>query len=88
MCQHAVTQAVYPNDVERTIVREYVYPSTVSYVETAVEHYFAYADASLNVINCEFSHDISVTDMVLHDKFAYFCGYNSISGPGAGALVV
>jgi len=82
MCQHAVVQANYPNDVERTIVREYVYPATVSYVETAVEHYFAYADASMTVTNCEISHDISVTDMELHGQFAYFCGYNTISGVG------
>jgi len=82
MAQHAVVQANYPNDVERTIVREYAYPATVSYVETAVEHYFAYADASMTVTNCEISHDISVTDMELHGQFAYFCGYNTVSGVG------
>ena len=82
MCQHAVVQANYPNDVERSIVREYVYPAMVSYVETAVEHYFAYADASMAVTNCEISHDISVTDMELHGQFAYFCGYNTVSGVG------
>lgn len=82
MCQHAVVQAYYPNDVERSIVREYVYPATVSYVETAVEHYFAYADATMTVTNSEISHDISVTDMELHGQFAYFCGYNTVSGTG------
>ena len=82
MAQHAVTQAAYPNDVERTIVREYNYPTTVSYVETSVEHYFAYADATMAVTNCEISHDISVTDMELHGKYAYFCGYNTVSGVG------
>lgn len=82
MCQHAVVQTNYPNDVERTIVREYNYPATVSYVETSVKHYFAYADASMTVTNCEISHDISVTDMELHGQFAYFCGYNTVSGVG------
>lgn len=82
MCQHAVTQAAYPNDVERTIVREYNYPTTVSYVETSAEHYFAYADASMTVTNCEISHNLYVTDLVLHGDFAYFCGYNTVSGVG------
>ncbi len=82
MCQHAVVQTNYPNDVKRTIVREYNYPATVSYVQTAVEHYFAYADATMAVTNCEISHDISVSDMELHGKYAYFCGYNTVSGTG------
>lgn len=82
VCQNAVVQATYPNDVVRTIVREYSHPATVSYVETTVEHYFAYADASMAVTNCEISHDLYVTDLALHGKFAYFCGYNTVSGLG------
>jgi len=82
MAQHAVVQANYPNDVERTIVREYVYPATVSYVQTAVEHYFAYADATMTVTSCEISHDMYVTGLALHGQFAYFCGYNTVSGVG------
>lgn len=82
LCQHAVTQATYTNNIEKTIVREYNYPATVSYVETSVEHYFAYADASMTVTNIEFSHDISVTDLAMHNDFAYFCGYNTVSGTG------
>ena len=82
VCQNAVVQATYPNDVVRTIVREYSYPATVSYVETTVEHYFAYADATMSVTNCEISHDLYVTDLALHGKFAYFCGYNTVSGLG------
>lgn len=82
VCQNAVVQATYPNDVVRTIVREYSYPATVSYVETTVEHYFAYTDATMSVTNCEISHDLYVTDLALHGKFAYFCGYNTVSGLG------
>ena len=82
MCQHAVVQANYPNDVERTIVREYVYPATVSYVESSIEHYFAYADATMTVTNSEISHDLYVTDLALHGQFAYFCGYSTVSGLG------
>ena len=63
--QHRIVEVQYPSAVNQTIVREYNYPATVSYVETAVEHYFAYADASMTVTNCEISHDISVTDMEL-----------------------
>ena len=80
--QHAIVQSAYPSNVERTIVREYVYPATVSYVESSIEHYFAYADASMNVTNCEISHDLYITDLVLHGDFAYFCGYNTVSGLG------
>lgn len=82
VCQNAVVQATYPNDVVRTIVREYSYPATVSYVETTLEHYFAYADATMSVTNSEISHDLYVTDLALHGKFAYFCGYNTVSGLG------
>ena len=80
--QHAIVQSAYPSNVERTIVREYVYPATVSYVETAVEHYFAYADATMTVTNSEISHDLYVTDLALHGQFAYFCGYNTVSRLG------
>jgi hypothetical protein len=82
VAQHALTQAQYPSAVQRTIVREYIFPATVSYVETASEHYFSYADASMTVRNVEISYDITVTDFVVHNKYVYFCGYNNFTGYG------
>ena len=75
--QQAITQASYTATVVKTIVREYSYPATVSYVETAAEHYFAYADASMTVRNAEIDPDLFVTDMKVHNEYAYFCGYNT-----------
>ncbi len=80
--QHAITQAAYPDAVEHTIVREHVFPATVSYVQTSTDHYFAYADAGMTVSNAAISHDIYVTDLAVHGDYAYFCGYNSISATG------
>ncbi len=36
--QHRITEAMYPSPVRHTIVREYTFPATVSYVETASDH--------------------------------------------------
>ncbi len=82
VAQHALTQAQYPSAVQRTIVREYIFPATVSYVETASEHYFSYADASMTVRNVEISYDITVTDFAVHNNLVYFCGYNNFTGYG------
>ncbi len=82
VAQHALTKAQYPSAVQRTIVREYIFPATVSYVETASEHYFSYADASMTVRNVEISYDITVTDFAVHNNLVYFCGYNNFTGYG------
>ena len=82
LCQNDITQVDYPQGMQHAIVREYKYPSTVSYVETATDHYFAYSDSSMVVKNIEFSHDIFVTDFEIHDQYGYFCGYNDVSGKG------
>lgn len=80
-CQNAITQAAYPHNIVKTIVREYVYPATVSYVETEKSHYFAYADQSMTVTNCEIDNNIFVNDFVIFDDRVYFCGLRNGNNP-------
>ncbi|MBR4177674.1 MAG: hypothetical protein IKP34_04110 [Bacteroidales bacterium] len=80
-CQNAITQAAYPHNIVKTIVREYVYPATVSYVETEKSHYFAYADQSMTVINCEIDNNFFVNDFVIFDDRVYFCGLKNGNNP-------
>lgn len=78
--QQAITQAQFPFDITKTIVKEHNFPSTVSYVETTGAHYFAYADATMDVIYQEFDKNIFVRDFKIFDGFVYFCGYDVTSG--------
>ena len=78
--QQAITQAQFPYDITKTIVKEYTYPNTVSYVETTGEHYFAYADASMDVIYQEIDKNIYVQDFKIFKDAVYFCGYDKTSG--------
>ena len=80
-CQQRITQATYPDDVTKTIVREYSYPSTISYIETKTDHYFAYADATMTIVNTSIGTDISVLDFAIHDSYLYFCGIEHSGGP-------
>ncbi|MCR4815989.1 MAG: hypothetical protein K5842_02245 [Bacteroidales bacterium] len=78
--QVAMTRAVFPDAIQKTIVREYSYPSTVSYVETATAHYFAYADASMSVTCCEIDKALFVRDFTIIDDTVYFCGIDRTIG--------
>lgn len=80
-CQNAITQVIYPHKIVRTIVREYTYPATVSYVETEKKHYFVYADQSMTVTNCEIAPNIFVNDFVILDNEVYFCGLRNGNNP-------
>ncbi len=79
-CQHYNTSVIYPHAVKSAIIRSYDHPATVSYIEISTKHYFAYADASMQVINAEIDSNIFVKDLQIHDHYAYFCGYNFVSG--------
>ena len=72
--QETITQTTYPDDIVKTIIKEYSFPATVSYVETKEHHYFAFADQSMAVINCEIDPDIFVRDFTILDDNVYFCG--------------
>ncbi len=75
--QHRIVEAQYPSAVQHTIVREYTYPSMVSYVETATAHYFAYADATMTILNAEIDPNIYVKDFVIFEDYVYFCGLDN-----------
>lgn len=77
-CQHVITQCQYPDDVTKTIVKEYIFPATISYVETTTQHYFSYSNASMSIINCEISENLYVRDFVVVKDTIYFCGYNTL----------
>lgn len=78
--QQAVTQAQFPYDITKTIVKELSFPKTVSYVETTNSHYFCYADNSMTV-NChEIDPNIFVRDFKILDDVVYFCGYDITNG--------
>jgi len=81
--QDRVTEVQYGGGIANAIVREYSYPATVSYVETSSEHHFAYADASMQVINSQIPSTLYVLDMEVHGGFVYFCGYDN-AGPTVG----
>lgn len=83
--QQYITQVSYPDDVVKTIVREYNYPSTISYVETASDHYFSYADASMTVVSVSIGTDVSVSDFVIYGDYVYICGVEH-SGTTKGIL--
>ena len=75
--QHAITEAHYPDDIVTTIIKEYQYPATISYVETKEHHYFAYADHSMTVISCEIDNDIFVRDFVVNEDKVFFFGFRN-----------
>ena len=78
VCQHRLVETQYPSAVNQTIVREYNYPATVSYVETATTHYFGYADATLSILNTEIDPNIFVRDFVIFEDYVYFCGWEKL----------
>lgn len=75
--QHRITEVKYPSVVGHTIVKEYTFPATVSYVETATGHYFASADASMSVLNAQIDPNIHVRDFVIFEDYVYFCGFDN-----------
>ena len=75
--QNRITEVKYSDKIQKTIVREYIYPATVSYIETVDSHFFAYADESMTVINATIDQSIYVLDFVIHDSRVYFCGYQT-----------
>lgn len=68
--QQYITQVSYPDDIVKAIVREYNYPSTISYIETLSDHYFSYADASMTVVNVSIGTDVSVSDFVIYGDYS------------------
>lgn len=66
--------------VQKTIIREYSYPATISYVETDHEHLFIYNDGQLMLTKVPINMNISVKDFEIMNDFVYFCGERSGTG--------
>lgn len=78
--QQAITHSSFPQSINKTIVKEYVYPSVVCYLETKNMNYFAYSDASMNIKYHEIGADVFVQDFKILDDTVYFCGYSNKNG--------
>lgn len=76
-----VAHADMPFPIERTIIRDYNFPATVSFVECTSESYFVYADASLSPIYMPIDPNCYVNDFVIDNDTVWFCGKN-IKGLG------
>lgn len=72
-----VAHANFPFPIEKTIIREYVYPTTVSYLTSDTCGYFVYADASLNTTFLPIDTNYNITDFVIDNDSVFFCGVNS-----------
>lgn len=73
--QHRITEVQFSDTIERVIIREYEYPSTISYIEIADSHFFTLADENMLAYSAAISSDIFVLDFVIHEQYVYFCGF-------------
>lgn len=78
--QQAITHSLFPSKITKTIVKEHFFPNTVSYIETIDAHYFAYADASMQIYYHKIDSNIFVQDFKIKDDVVYFCGYDISTG--------
>ena len=77
----SMAQIPMPFQINKTIVREYSYPATISYVETNEMHSFVYDDAMGTTPTVSIDKDYSVNDFVIEGDWLYFCGcYQGTSG--------
>lgn len=75
--------ALMPNAIEKTIIRELQFPASISYVETQTEHYFVYHDGSINPLEVvEINPNLYVKDFVISDDTVFFCGRNPVTDMG------
>lgn len=72
-----VAHANMPFPIERTIIREHNFPSTVSFVELEKRGYFVYADTTYTATYLPIDSNFFVNDFVIEDDTVFFCGNNS-----------
>lgn len=72
-----LAHAKMPFPIEKTIIREYSYPTTISYLANDSCGYFVYADASLSAIYSPMDAKYNITDFVIDNDSVFFCGVNS-----------
>ena len=75
--QAGLKSSQFGSAIQKTIIRETASPRSISYVETATDHYFAFSDGSANpMILNNISTAISVNDFYISDDTVFFCGSN------------
>ena len=77
---HVLAEAQLPYGATKMIVRDYLSPATVSYIATASQNFFAYADAG-NLMRCmPLDSRYDVRDMKVSGGNVYFCGQDTYLG--------
>lgn len=76
-----VAHANMPFPIERTIIREHNFPSTVSFVELEKRGYFVYADTTYTATYLPIDSNFFVNDFVIDDDTVWLCG-KTIQGQG------
>lgn len=66
-----------PFEVKSSIIREYTYPTTISYLESIENGYFVYADSTLSATYIPLNPKYSVNDFVINYDTVWFCGKTS-----------
>lgn len=67
---------VLPMDIQKTKIREYNFPSSISYVESTKGNYFVYADTTLSAIYVPVDTNYIINDYVVDRDSVFFCGRN------------
>lgn len=81
--QEYLVETTYPFPAQKTIVRDHVYPATISYVKTSEGRCFSYADASMTVSQVWIDDNVEVNDFYVKDEYVFFCGsYNTTFSEG------
>lgn len=74
-----LSHVVMPDSIERTLIREYVYPATISYIETQQGHYFALNDGVGTLTSVRIDDHITVNDFRVDNGYVYFCGKGDLN---------
>lgn len=63
---------VLPVDIQKTKIREYNFPSSISYVESTKGNYFVYADTTLSAIYAPVDTNYIINDYVIDRDSVFF----------------
>ena len=76
--QAGLKSSQFGSAIQKTIIRESASPRSISYVETATGHYFAFSDGSANPMTLNnIVTTFSVNDFYISDDTVFFCGSNT-----------
>lgn len=83
-----LSHAVLPDSIERTLVREYSYPATISYIETQSQHFFALNNGYGMLTLVQIDDSISVNDFIVDGDTVLFCGIGNWDRAVVGSFIV